>query len=459
MKNRLWIIINAVSLSSIERWVDWRGWSGYSFGETSKFTNERTHICCVRVRPSALRLANSSRKFQKKFLTTKKNISTRERKFTPANFFHSIVQLVAGANHEGYNHALLKSFGFENIENTPSKGSFSKARKKISYKFFADRLNDLKKKFEPYRRTFRGLRIYAIDGQQIILPRTDDIKANGYTGRSTSRYSESYMPRAYLTHAYDVLSGVTKSFCFGPRLNEIADAAKMIKGFERNSLTLYDRLYFCSKLVLCHFKRKNYFIFRCRKNALPEIPAFIKDKKRKKLEIFYNGRRLFLVKAWNGRANEWSVFITNLPSSWIKHRLIRKLYRLRWEVEISFKELTATTKIEQWHSKFINGILQELFCSFWLINFVKIQMYFRVKQLKNPLQDEYQRPNFKLLFNWVVWNFPKLLQRIPGVLDEMEILIKKSTERRIHEARHYKREIKGPASPYPYNNTRWVPWT
>ena len=312
------------------------------------------------------------------------------------------------------------------------------------------------KKFEPHRRVFRGLRIYAIDGQQLILPRTDDIVASGYTGRATSRYSESYMPRAYLTHAYDVLSGVTKNFCFSPRLNEIADAKQMIARFEKNSLTLYDRLYFCSKLALCHLKRKNYFIFRCKKSAFPELAAFIKNKKYKKMAISYRGHNIYLVKSWNQQRKEWSVFATNLPSAWIKSKLIRNLYRLRWEVEISFKELTATTKIEQWHSKFINGILQELFCLFWLINFVKIQTYFRSKHAKNPLSDAYEKPNFKLLFNWIVSNFAKILLRIPEVLDEMQILIRKSTERRNHESRRYPREIKGPASPFPYNNTRWV---
>ncbi len=336
------------------------------------------------------------------------------------------------------------------------KSSFCKLRQKISFRFFSAHLTKLTKKFEPHRRTFRGLRIYAVDGQQLILPRTIDIIQHGHTGRSTSRYTESYMPRAYLTHAYDVLSGVTKDFCFGPRLNEVADAATMIAKFEKNSLTLYDRLYFSKKLAELHFKRKNYFLFRCRKNCLPEMSAFIANKRKHKMTVSYHGHPLQLIKIWNKRNQEWGIFATNLPAAWIKPKLIRALYRLRWEVEISFKELTATTKLEEWHSKFHNGILQELFCSFWLINFVKIQAYFHRKHPKNPLQDDYKKPNFKLLLNWILSIFDKILQRVPGVLDEFQFLIKRSTEQRKHESRRYPREIKGPASPYPYNNTRWV---
>ena len=34
--------------------------------------------------------------------------------------------------------------------------------------------------------------------------------------------------------------------------------------------------------------------------------------------------------------------------------------RARWEVENSFRDFTQAIRLEQWHSKFINGIRQEL---------------------------------------------------------------------------------------------------
>ncbi len=40
--------------------------------------------------------------------------------------------------------------------------------------------------------------------------------------------------RMYLSHAYDVLSGVTKNLCYSPALNEIANAIQMIGSFESN---------------------------------------------------------------------------------------------------------------------------------------------------------------------------------------------------------------------------------
>jgi hypothetical protein len=113
-------------------------------------------------------------------------------------------------------------------------------------------------------------------------------------------------------------------------------------------------------------------------------------------------------------------------------------------------------KIEQWHSKSINGILQELFASFWIWNWLKIQTHFRSEKPENPLHSEYQKPNYKLIFAFIVKLFPKILKRVRGVLKDLEWLMNYSTAKRKRYSRSYKREIKSPRSPYSYNNTGWT---
>jgi hypothetical protein len=406
--------------------------------------------------PSVFKLPNFTRKFQAKDSSKSKKGASRHRKFTPENFFHTIVQLVGGANLEGYDHALLKAFGFvKKVKSIPNKSSLCRKRQKVTYKFFATKFKKLIGDFEPLRQTFKGLRIYAIDGQQMTLPRTKDVVDHDFNGRAVSKYRESYLPRGYFTHAYDVLSHVTKGFCFGPALNEIADAKDLVKKFEQWSLTLYDRLFLCEGLVKLHFKFKSFFIFRCRRNHSTEIAKFFKEHTRRRKKITFAGFTIWLIKVWNSKTKEFDVFATNLPREWIKPKTIWSLYRLRWEVEISFLEFTSITKIEQWHSKFINGILQELYALLWLINYSKIQTLKWLKKPQNPLRARYQKPNFKLILNWILWVFHKILKRVRGVLAQLKILIKKSTETRQHLKRSYPRQIRGPASPYPYNNTLW----
>ena len=307
------------------------------------------------------------------------------------------------------------------------------------------------------RLSFKGLRIYAMDGLQLILPRTEEIAKHGFNGRAVSRYRESYMPRGYFTHCYDVLTGITKDFLFSPRLDEHKDAREMVPGLEKNCLCLYDRLYWSARLVLAHFKAENFFIIRCRREGVPvEIRKFFSQKK--KIQSFiYEGKTLYLVKLKNERHKRYDVFVTNWPKEFWNFATLERLYRLRWEVENSFRDLTATLKIEEWHSKSLSGILQELYTALWLINFTKSEMNLHQKSPENPLEEEYRRPNFKLVITFVVKEWGRFLKKIKWVYQRLRELMIKSTEKRKHLSRAYPRQIRSPRSPYNYNNTVWVP--
>ena len=369
-----------------------------------------------------------------------------------------MITVIGGANGEGYTHALMKVWsGKLGIENMPNKSSLSRMRSRVSWVFFKDQFERLIKKAHPHRQTWLGLKVYAIDGQMLTLPRSAEIVKAGFTGRAIGKYRESYIPKGFLTHAYDVLTGVSKDFRFGNRLNEQLDAREMVPQLEKESLTIYDRLYFCLSLVKAHYDRGNHFLFRCRKNACKEISEFFNDPEKPRTRTFLlRGKyEVHLIRIANHGTGGDDIFATSLHPAMLKVRLIKKLYRLRWEVETSFMELTGITKAEQWHSKSVNGIYQEIYARFWLINYTKLQIHVHTQKPENPLRDEYEKPNFKLLYNFILLSFPKILKRKPGVLLDFERLRKKSLERRKHHSRSYKRHIKSPASPYKYNNTRW----
>ena len=367
--------------------------------------------------------------------------------------------LIGGGNGEGYSHALMKVWnGKLGLENAPNKSALSRMRKRISYHFFKDQFERLIKKADPHRSTYLGLRIYATDGQMLTLPRSKEIIAAGFNGRAVSKYRESHYPKGFLTHAYDVITGVSKTFRFTNRLHEQQDAEEMIPELERESLTLYDRLYFGIRLVKAHYQRGNHFLFRCKRNACKEVADFFADPTRAPTSSFFlEGKyEINLVRVYNRKEKKDDVFATSLPLELLRPQVIRKLYRLRWEVEISFLELTGITKAEQWHTKTVNGIYQELYARFWLINYTKLQIHMHTQKPNNPLRNEYKKPNFKLLYNFILLSFPKLLKRNPRVLQDFERLRKRSLETRWHGKRSYPREIKRPASPYSYNNCVWV---
>ena len=364
--------------------------------------------------------------------------------------------LVAGANGEGFLHALAKAFAALGLDDKrPSKSAFCQLRKKISFMLFRDAYEELTAQICKKRATFMGFFVYAIDGQQHVLPRTKDIVANGFNGRALGVYKESYLPRGYLTHVFDVLNGVSRSFTFNPHLNEQADARHLIQQLETNSLTIYDRLYFSIKMVEAHIEHGSRFLMRCRSNCHVAVTHLLNSKK-KTTTTKICGKRIFFTKIWNSREKRYDVFATNLPPRMLSRQLILQLYRLRWEVETSFKELTAITKSEQWHSKSYNGIMQELYALMWLINATKGMMRIGGVLPLDPIKRVYRKANFKLIFNLLVQRLHEVWYRFRELIVWLSELIKESTETRKRCSRRYPRQLRKPASPYPYNNTEWA---
>lgn len=340
------------------------------------------------------------------------------------------------------------------LENLPSKSALCQYRQQINSEFFKDFFWDLNERSQDLRKLWNGLYVYAVDGIQLTLPRSEDIIEALYSGRKVSKYRESYMPKMFATMAYDVISGTVKDIRENPTLNEIADAISMIERFEDNSLTMYDRLYCCRELILKHHDNHSYFLFRLKKNMLKEMKKILTSK-RKRLTVVIDNVTVHVIKIKNPKSGEWDYFASNLPLRLVNEKQIRNLYRLRWEVENAFRDFTQTIKLEQWHSKFINGIRQELYVALVLYNFVKLKILSKFNAAKECMRDVYQKPNFKLLFGWVTSKLYEIMKGVRGVLKGFEELLYRSLETRTHYSREYEREIKSPQSPFPYNNTRW----
>ena len=409
--------------------------------------------CCGRVRPPHNNVLRFPSHFQQKFLIGKKK--TRSRIFTPHNLTLTLSTLVAGTNNNGYTTAILNSLGeFMDFKDLPSGSALSQMRGRVSYKFFEEKFHEQNELMKSKFKTWNGLHVYAIDGIQLTLPRTDNIIGAGYSGRKVSKYRESYMPKMFVTATYDVISGTIKDIRENPTLNEIADAHSMVKSFEDNSLTIYDRLYVSRELIYTHSSCHNYFLFRLRTSCIKELRKIYKSRARR-ITVEVDGIEVQVIKIKNLKTGEWDAFASNLPLRLVKEKTVRKLYNLRWEVENGFRDFNQTIKLEQWHSKSINGIRQELFVALWIYNLTKLKILSKFGSTKECMTDTYRKPNFKVLFGWVTKNLYRIFKGVRGVWKVFVELIYCTMETRTRHSRSYKREIKSPQSPFPYNNTRW----
>jgi hypothetical protein len=318
-------------------------------------------------------------------------------------------------------------------------------RKTISYLYIKDILDSQIKSYNSYRPTYKGLYIYAIDEDSLAIPCSEDILQRGYRGASLNKYKgeerETHYPRMYTTHVYDLISGTTKDLKYTNKKNQTKPAFEAVESLEQNSLTIYDRHYFSTNLVTTHENKNNYYLARCTKGKHKTVTDFFNSNKRNK-KISIAGFEVRLIKIKIPKSKDYHVFATNLPR-YIANKEIQSLYAYRWEIETSFRDFTHTIKGEQWHSKSLNGVLQELYATWWLLNYTKLQTFEHIDPVKNFYKKIYIKTNFKFVLNFVkenIYNFLFYFSR--ALFNRLKFLINRTKEKRRKFSRSAPRQRK-----------------
>lgn len=362
-----------------------------------------------------------------------------------------MISLVSGKNKEGYQWSLIRTFVAHNMV-APSKAAFSQFRKRISFRFFRDILYKHLSDHDNLRHKYQGLYVYAIDGFETEIPRSAEIVKSGYSGRSLGSIRQTYYPRMYLGHCYDVINGLTKDLVVSKTNEELRMMDQMVPGLEKNSICLYDRLYFSKRVIQNHASYQNYYIARTKtEGGHKEVVEFAYSQEREKIIILF-GERVRLFKIKNRKTKTEMVLATNLFFDWVSHETVYKLYFTRWEVEISFRDLVQSLKIEDFHAKNINGVLQELYARFWLMNYTKLQVLKSYRVHMNPGSYSYSKPNYKILFLWMAQNLKAILDDHMKLWGEFVQLVAMTIEKRIRRKRTYPRELKYSGKMYPRNS-------
>ncbi len=367
-----------------------------------------------------------------------------------------MLHLAASTNGEGYFSALHNTWRKCGgcLQDTPAKSSLSEFRDKVSFEFFREVFQESLKQLEPMRRKFRGFHIYAIDGDSLDLPASADVLKNKYRGYPTSRGRETHFPKMYAVHCLDVINGSIREFGYSETQAEVHIARQMVSRLEENSITLYDRLHCGYGVIFAHTEANNYFVVRARTSGpgiKSEIREFRDTSKRSDIMLWhamhlrrqYPGLAVRLVKVKNPRSGEDLIFVTNLSKDQFSDLEIAKLYLRRWDIEGSFRDLTTTLKMHQWHSKKLNGILQEIFALLWLTNAVRAECNRYIKHAKNWFCDRYEKSNFKLCTEIVIENLDLLIfKKRTEFYRILEYWIRRSTEKRRRLSRSYPRVVK-----------------
>lgn len=290
---------------------------------------------------------------------------------------------------------------------------------------------------------YRGHHLIAMDGDQLDLPASKDILEKGYRGFPVRAKRESHYPRMYSVKAVDLLSGVVLNFEESVNNDEISHAISILPSLPKKTIVIYDRYYLSERLIEGHINNGQEFIARCKSGStFKEITAFYNSQKKRGLFLF-KGKRIYLIKVINPKSKEAIVIATTLEIKEWSNKEIAKLYTLRWDIESNNRDSTSTMKLEQWRTKFYNGIMQEVYAHLILMNLSKITIFLEGGYHIDLEEDVTKKSNFKLVLSTFIDKFSSIVTNaIDKAIGVLRFYINKSIEKRKRLSRAYDRKIK-----------------
>lgn len=305
------------------------------------------------------------------------------------------------------NHELLKFFKYD--DDAPSASAFYQQRAKLNTNVFRHLLKEFNSRF-PLSRYKDKYFLIACDGSEFNIPRNPDDTPSYNPPNKTALNGFNMIHTVSL---YDVLNKRYLDLEVQPsrEKNEFQALCSLMDRYSYGGcpIIISDRG-FASYNVFAHALENNIdFIIRAkdvnvqrmlRINALPDsldttVEIFLSrtQSKKKYLHPEFAEQYRFICKnisfdyIGNGQSeykmklrivrfkvadNIFENIITSLPEDGFSAEEIREIYHLRWNIELSFRDLKHTIGTLNFHSKKRRYIEQEIWCRLILYNFCSV---------------------------------------------------------------------------------------
>jgi len=250
--------------------------------------------------------------------------------------------------------------------NVSSVSAFTQSRAKISHAAFEEAFQKLSEHYYANYRyeTYCGMRLVAIDGSVLTLPRTaETIQEFGDNVLSKNRK----WIKAQISFAADVLNNVCLDADIKAYLTSEKDMANAHLGrLGSGNLYIFDRGYFSREMLWDVYSAGCGFCFRVRKNACSEVIEFIKQGCTDRLcEISTpEGSVPVRITKIELDGDEDEYLVTSLTDTGRFNKACLKfIYHQRWGVEEQYKDIKHAICIENFTGKKVNSIKQEFFAN------------------------------------------------------------------------------------------------
>ena len=272
-----------------------------------------------------------------------------------------------------------------------TKQAYSEARQKINFKVFCN-LNKILLleyyKLNTYK-THKGYRVMAIDGSNLRLPNTNELKK---TFGEITNQGEITLASARGSVLYDVenkivIDSIIERYMFNERELAIKHIEKLKELKEKSNndlkeLVLFDRGYPSLKLMLYLEKNNINYLMRVSGSFLKEVNKFKKGNKNEEvLEINLTKQRLKKIElkeiVKKGKSNikvrvirikldsgEEEILITSLmDKKEFSHDEFKELYFKRWGIEVNYNILKNIIELENFTGIKPIAIMQDFYAT------------------------------------------------------------------------------------------------
>jgi len=299
----------------------------------------------------------------------------RERCMITEAFFWSLVLSVGDKVHHGFYPAMASVFR-KLYGNDITKGGIKKQMKRRDWHWFKDIYEELLQECLPkldameYDFLGRFTDVRAVDSTVIEI-----VKKLGGKFRATTKGLAALKVHTLFSvkHFVALKVGVTDQCS--------ADINFSFLSREKGVLYVFDLGYWCYGLLTDIMKRKSFFVSRLKEGADVTIEKFLcrgysafDGHKKKLMELISSGNlggelfdaivqlgdmkeRLRLVGLKHD--DEWYFYVTNLTD--FTPQVIYETYRLRWQIELFFKDLKSGVSLRDITTRTENAIMLEIY--------------------------------------------------------------------------------------------------
>lgn len=252
---------------------------------------------------------------------------------------------------------------------TATVSALSQARSKVKWQLLEQMNFDLSKNIEAnFKSTslWHGMNVYGIDTTTVTLPNSKDIGKKFKKHKTFGNFG--YYPQAKILLGMNLYNGAIPFVEVDSyEVNDHLILKNAIDKIPEKSLIVGDRG-FGGHNEFIILNNKHFYLIRMKagKNAMSVVRNFANSGMKEKVVNFCNYRNdlpdleVRLINCGTDSEGGSIILATNLVSD-ISAEELAKLYLERWQIETLFNRIKNIFKLEKFHSKTINGIMQEIF--------------------------------------------------------------------------------------------------